>query len=81
MAGSPDIRVAAIRRLVSDDFYVVDPASVANAIVIRCVARHLIAGTSFRSDVEAAPPVRSFRRSEHARSFRPCGYAGSDRRR
>jgi hypothetical protein len=72
VAGSVDIRMAAIRKLITEDHYVVDPSSIADAIVTRCIARHLIAGTAFRSEQTAAP-VRSFRRCEHARSFRPCG--------
>ena len=81
MARSVDRRIATIRELVRDDFYVVDTGAVAEAIVTRCVARQLIVGTGFRSSERVAPPVRSFRPSGQARSFRPCASASTHQRR
>ncbi len=64
---NPHLR--AIRRLIDDGMYVVDSQSVATAILSRAYAHQTVARASFRSDLKA-PSVRSFRRDEHARSFR-----------
>jgi hypothetical protein len=66
-------RIAAIRALVSGGLYVVEAGAVAEAIVLRHLARDLVPDTTFRSDARVRTRVRSFRRSAEARSFRPCG--------
>jgi hypothetical protein len=63
-------QIQLLRALVSDAQYAVDPATVAEAILARAAVRRA-AGVAFRNDVRAAP-VRSFRPTRHARSFRPC---------
>ncbi|MCA1690360.1 MAG: hypothetical protein LC720_08050 [Actinobacteria bacterium] len=65
-------RIAAIRALVSGGCYIVEAGAVAEAIVLRHLARDLVPDTAFRSDARARPRVRSFRRSADVRSFRPC---------
>jgi hypothetical protein len=69
-------QVQRLRQLVLDSQYVVDEASLADAIIARATARRLVAGVAFRNDL-GGPQVRSFRPSRHARSFRPCGVAVS----
>jgi hypothetical protein len=67
-------RTATLRQLVESDFYVVAPTAIAEAIVMRCSTRLLVAGATFRNDLAPAePPVRSFRRDERVPSFRACG--------
>ncbi len=63
-------RTQLIRQLVLDSQYVVDEATLADAIVARGTARRLIGGITFRNDVRR-PRVRSFRMTTQARSFRP----------
>lgn len=74
-------RAQLIRKLVLDSQYVIDEHLVASAIIARATARALIGGAAFRNDTPAPRPVRSFRPSSHARSFRPCALGGSGRRR
>jgi hypothetical protein len=64
-------QIQLLRQLVLDSQYAVDPAAVAEAILTRSLARRGVMGVAFRNDVRAEP-VRSFRPSRHARSFRPC---------
>jgi hypothetical protein len=64
-------RTQLIRQLVLDSQYVVDEATLADAIVARGTARRLIGGITFRNDVRR-PRVRSFRMTTQARSFRPA---------
>lgn len=54
-----------------DSHYVVDPALVAEAILLRRAMRRLVPDTRFRNDT-SHEEVRSFRPSRQARSFRPC---------
>ncbi|HEV3070417.1 MAG TPA: hypothetical protein VGY76_03205 [Solirubrobacteraceae bacterium] len=68
-------QIQLLRRLVLDSQYTVDPASVANAILVRAATRRAVLGTSFRNDLRTVP-VRSFRPSRQARSFRPCNAKG-----
>jgi hypothetical protein len=68
-------QIQLLRQLVLDSQYAVDPTSVADAILVRAATRRAVLGTSFRNDVRAAP-VRSFRPSRQARSFRPCNAKG-----
>jgi hypothetical protein len=62
-------RVRVLRQLVSESLYAVDELAVAEAIVVRARTRVLIASQTFRSE-EPEVPVRSFRRTRDARSFR-----------
>jgi hypothetical protein len=55
---------------VLDSQYVVDETALADAIIARGTARRLVGGIAFRNDVRRQP-VRSFRMSTRARSFRP----------
>jgi hypothetical protein len=64
-------QIQLLQALVGDAQYAVDPTAVAEAILARSAARRGVMGVAFRNDVRAAP-VRSFRPSRHARSFRPC---------
>ncbi len=64
-------RIELLQELVVESQYVVDPASVADAIIVRAMARRLIPGTTFRNE-NRIPETRSFRPSRQARSFRPC---------
>jgi hypothetical protein len=74
-------RAQLIRELVLDSQYVVDEQLVASAILARARARGLVGAVSFRNDAPAPAPVRSFRPTSNARSFRPCALTGSERRR
>ena len=66
-------QIQLLRQLVEDSQYAVDPATVADAILARTMARRAVMGTTFRNDVRSErPQVRSFRPSRQARSFRPC---------
>lgn len=69
-------QIQLIRALVDEAQYAVDAEAVAEAILVRALARKAVMGTTFRNDVKA-PQVRSFRPTRQARSFRPCGAAGS----
>jgi hypothetical protein len=55
---------------VLDSQYVVDEATLVDAILARGTARRLVGGITFRNDVRR-PRVRSFRMTTQARSFRP----------
>lgn len=68
-------QIQLLRELVLDSRYAVDPASVADAILIRAATRRAVLGSTFRNDPRA-PQVRSFRPSRQARSFRPCNARG-----
>jgi len=69
-------RAQLLRQLVLDSRYVVDEQMVAGAIVARAMTRRMVAESAFRNDVRL-PPVRSFRPSKQARSFRPCRFQTS----
>ncbi len=72
-------QIQLLRQLLEDSQYAVDPATVADAILARALARRLVMGTTFRNDVRAErAQVRSFRPSRHARSFRPCAEVSAD---
>jgi hypothetical protein len=64
-------RIRHLRQLVLDAQYVVDEKAVADAILTRATARRLLPEVLFRNDRRDFP-VRSFRPSVHARSFRRC---------
>jgi hypothetical protein len=74
-------RAQLIRELVLDSQYVIDEHLVASAILARARTRALIGAVAFRNDLPAPNPVRSFRPTSSARSFRPCALAGFERRR
>jgi hypothetical protein len=74
-------RAQLIRELVLDSQYVIDEQLIASAILARARTRGLIGAVSFRNDTPAPQPVRSFRPTANARSFRPCAFAGFERRR
>lgn len=63
-----------------DSHYPIDEHLVASAILARARTRGLIGAVAFRNDLPAPSPVRSFRPTSHARSFRPCALAGFERR-
>lgn len=70
-------QIQLLRQLVLDSQYAVDPASVADAILTRAAMRRAVLGAGFRNDPRGADaPVRSFRPSRQARSFRPCNAKG-----
>lgn len=69
-------RTKVLRQLVHDQQYVVDPRAVAEAIVVRSLAQHMLPDVTFRSR-PAPDAVRSFRPQRGARSFR---LTRSDRR-
>jgi hypothetical protein len=62
-----------LKQLVRESLYVVDEEAVARAILLRATLRAMIPGARFPSDLRT-PPVRSFRRTRDARSFRPVGF-------
>jgi hypothetical protein len=74
-------RAQLIRKLVLDSQYPIDEHQVASAILTRSRARGLIGAVAFRNDPSALRPVRSFRPTSQARSFRPCALGGDARRR
>ncbi|HEY1538286.1 MAG TPA: hypothetical protein VGF63_02730 [Solirubrobacteraceae bacterium] len=69
-------RTATLKQLVDGASYPIDEVAVAEAIVVRCMARTLLPEIAFRIPAPR-PPVRSFRPHRGARSFR---LARSDRR-
>lgn len=71
-------RTASIAALVREGQYVVDPGAVAAAMRARAALKALVPSTQFRSD-ERLQPVRSFRATRQASSFRLAH--GSARRR
>jgi hypothetical protein len=69
-------RTKVLKQLVRESQYVVDPHAVAEAILLRSAAHHVLPEVTFRS-TPVAPSVRSFRPHRGARSFR---LTRSDRR-
>lgn len=67
-----EFRVRVIREVVDKSLYVIDAVAVADAIVFRAMAKHLIPEQSFQTELRARQ-VRSFRPNRDARSFRLCG--------
>jgi hypothetical protein len=65
-------RAQLLRKLVLDSQYVIDEHLVASAILARARVRRLVGEVAFRNERTSAEPVRSFRPSSQARSFRPC---------
>jgi hypothetical protein len=62
-------RTQVLKELVGESHYVIDPHAVAEAIIVRSLARRLLPDLSFRSAPDAIQ-VRSFRPHRGARSFR-----------
>jgi hypothetical protein len=62
-------RAALIKQLVDAGTYPLDEAVVAEAIVVRSLARRVVPEIAFRLPA-VKPPVRSFRHHSGARSFR-----------
>jgi hypothetical protein len=69
-------QIQLLRQLLLDSQYAVDPATVAEAILVRARTRRAVIGTAFRNDLRGHQ-VRSFRPSRQARSFRPCNAKGA----
>ena len=64
-------RTDVLKTLVRDGHYVIDEAAVANAILVRALARGTVPDVTFRCPAAfAEPEVRSFRVHNGARSFR-----------
>ena len=63
-------RPTLLAQLVRDSHYVVDERAVAEAIVMRALARRVVPDLAFRSEAAAPPEVRSFRCHRDVRSFR-----------
>ena len=64
-------RIKVLKQLVRESQYVVDPASVAEAIIARSLVRQILPDVSFRG-TPSIPPARSFRPHRGGRSFRLC---------
>jgi hypothetical protein len=62
-------RTKVIKQLVSESHYVIDSAAVAEAIIVRALARRVLPDVTFRATPRHRP-VRSFRPHRGARSFR-----------
>jgi hypothetical protein len=62
-------RAALLKQLVDDGSYPVDEAAIAEAIIVRALARRVVPDIAFRT-APPKPPVRSFRHHSGARSFR-----------
>ena len=59
-----------LRQLISDSHYVVDEAAVAEAILMRALARRVVPDIVFRSAAPPEPQIRSFRCHRDVQSFR-----------
>jgi hypothetical protein len=70
-------RTKVLKQLVRESQYVIDPQAVAEAIIVRSVAQHVLPDVSFRSTPAPLSLMRSFRPQRSARSFR---LTRSDRR-
>lgn len=62
-------RTKVLKQLVNESHYVIDPAAVAQAIIIRSMAQRVLPDVTFRGTPRPSP-VRSFRPHRGARSFR-----------
>ncbi len=65
-------RVRILKELVGHSMYTFEERAIADAIVLRAVARLTLAEQTFRSE-HRGPAARSFRRDRDARSFRLSG--------
>ncbi len=77
------MRTDHIAQLVGSSLYEIDAEAIAEAIVVRALARQRIPDTEFRNDLRVrsaqAIDVRSFRHSGRARSFHLAGPRRSSR--
>jgi hypothetical protein len=71
-------RVRVIRQVIDKSLYVVDERAIADAILVRALARQVIAEPCFRTDGRESQ-VRSFRPARDARSFRLCSSSRMNR--
>jgi hypothetical protein len=62
-------RAALLKQLVDDGSYPLDEAAIAEAIIVRSLARRLVPDVTFHTP-PPKPAVRSFRHHRGARSFR-----------
>jgi hypothetical protein len=62
-------RTATLKQLIADSSYPMDEAAVAQAILVRSLARRVVPEIAFRAESHL-PRVRSFRPHRDARSFR-----------
>jgi hypothetical protein len=65
-------RVTVLRQLVADELYVIDETTIADAMMLRSMARRILPDVTFRSIPCPEPEVRSFRPHHGAKSFRLC---------
>ncbi|MDP2711032.1 MAG: hypothetical protein Q8O56_07415 [Solirubrobacteraceae bacterium] len=63
-------RVKLLKLLVDDELYVVDEPAVADAMLLRTMARHMLPEATSCSRPAPTPVVRSFRPHRGAKSFR-----------
>ena len=63
-------RVKLLKDLVESELYVIDDLAVADAVLMRSMARHTLPDVAFRGTLRPAPKVRSFRPHRGAKSFR-----------
>ncbi|MDX6678324.1 MAG: hypothetical protein QOE31_2376 [Solirubrobacteraceae bacterium] len=63
-------RTALLKQLVADGTYPVDEAAIAEAIVVRAMARRIVPDLALRCTTPHQPKVRSFRPHSGAPSFR-----------
>jgi len=61
-------RTKTLKQLVSQQSYPIDESAIAEAIIVRCMARHTVPGIVFHA-APPKPPIRSFR-PHRGRSFR-----------
>lgn len=69
-ASNVNPRVKILKQLVRDGHYVIDERAIAEAILVRSMARRMLPDVTFRGAPRAAPLVRSFRPHRWTRSFR-----------
>jgi hypothetical protein len=63
-------RTALLKQLVADGAYPIDEAAVAEAILVRSMARRVVPDLAFRCTSRHEPQVRSFRPHRGTQSFR-----------
>ena len=63
-------RTALLKQMVADGSYPIDEASIAEAILVRAMARRVVPDLALRCNVPHLASVRSFRPHSGARSFR-----------
>jgi len=63
-------RVKLLKDLVESELYVIDDLAVADAVLMRSMARHTLPDVAFRAGLRPETKVRSFRPHRGAKSFR-----------